>query len=302
MDNKEGKQSTAHHDLTVEEVQKYWSGKNVPQQWYSKREPFTLAWFNELRYKRFNVYYEYLKEGVEYAYHSGEQVLEVGCGIGTDLAEFARNGAIVTGVDLGEDQVRLTKLNFQLQNLPFREIRQANAEHLPFPDNSFDLVVSLGVLHHTPDTELAITEVHRVLKSDGKAILVFYSRGWKHYIKRCFVTGILRGRWFKYGFDWQKVYDEASEVHGFAPKTGVYTKRQVRKMFHLFPTINLEKKRMGEFFEYKPYNTYKFPKFVNNFCRFFNFEGLLGENWLIKVAKYQSPKEDSLKNVIFKHY
>ena len=295
-------QPKIHENPTIEEVQRYWAGKNVPQQWYSRRKPLTLAWFNELRYKRYMLYYEYLKEGVEYAYHSGEQVLEVGCGIGTDLAEFARNGAIVTGVDLGADQVQLTKLNFQLQNLPYKEIRQANAEQLPFEDNTFDLVVSLGVLHHTPNTEKAIEEVRRVLKPDGKAILVFYARGWKHYIKRCLITGILKGRWFRYGFRWQKVYNEASEVNGFAPKTGVYTKQQVKKMFKNFPTVQLKKKRMGEFFEYRPYNTYRLPIWVESFCKFFNLEGWLGENWLIKVAKYESPKEDSLWNVMFKHY
>jgi len=302
MDNINGGQQKNSDSVTLKEVQAYWSEKNIPQQWYSKRKPFTLPWFNELRYKRYNLYYDYLKDDIEFAYHSGEEVLEIGCGIGTDLAEFARNGAVVTGVDLGEDQVRLTKLNFEIQKLPYKELRQANAENLPFPDNSFDLVVSLGVLHHTPNTEKALEEVYRVMKPDGKAIIIFYARGWKHYIKRCFIAGILKGRWLAYGFDWQKVYNEASEVHGFAPKTGVYTKWQLKRMFKKFPTKQFIKRRLGEFFEYKPYNTFMFPKFVNNICKLFNLEGWLGESWVIKVAKYESPKEAKLSEVIFKHY
>ena len=291
-----------YEPLTVEKVRAYWGKKNIPQQWYSRREPFTLAWFNELSYKRYTRYYEHIKKESEFEYHPGEKVLEVGCGIGTDLLEFAKGGAHVTGVDLGPDQITLTKLNFDLHGLPYDEIREANAEQLPFEDNSFDVVYSIGVIHHTPDTRKAVDEIFRVLKPDGKAIVLVYARGWKHYLKRCLITGILKGRWFKNGFDWQKVYNEASEVHGFTPKTGVYTKRQVKELFKPFKTVDMQKKRMGEFFEYKPYNTIQFPRFVNNLFRFFNLEALLGENWFIKAAKYESPKEARLRDVIFKHY
>lgn len=288
--------------LTIEEVKKYWDKKNIPQQWYSKKKPFTLPWFNELSYKRYERYYKHIKELSEFEYHGGEEVLEVGCGIGTDLVEFAKHGAHVTGTDLGPDQVALTKLNLELRGLPYREVCEANAEHLPFKDNTFDLVYSIGVIHHTPNTEQAIREMFRVLKPDGKAIVLVYARGWKHYIKRCFIHGILKGRWFANKFDWQKVYNEASEVHGYTPKTGVYTKRQIKKMFSMFPTVELHKKRMGEFFEYRPYNTIMFPRFINNIAKLFNLEGLLGENWIIKADKSHFPKEAKLWEVWFKHY
>lgn len=286
----------------LDEVKDYWKGKNVPQQWYSKKTPLTLAWFNEISMKRYKVYYEYLADLMEFEFHSGEKVLEIGCGLGTDLVEYAKNGSIVTGVDLNEDQINFTKLNLELRNLPYSELKVANAEKLPFDNNKFDLVVSFGVLHHTPNTEKAIEEVYRVLKDDGTAIIMLYARGWKHYIKRCLISGILLGKFFRYGFSWQKVYNDASEVHGNSPKTGVYTKRQVKKLFKDFKNLELSKKRMGEFFEYKPYNTYKFPKFVINLFKFFNFESLLGENWLIRAQKKPFPKEASLFEVIFKHY
>ena len=48
--------------VALDEVRRYRGRKNTPQQWYSKKQPFTLAWFNELAYKRFNVYYEHLRE------------------------------------------------------------------------------------------------------------------------------------------------------------------------------------------------------------------------------------------------
>lgn len=50
----------------------------------------------------------------------------------------------------------------------------ADAEHLPFPDATFDIVYSYGVLHHSPDTRAAVKEVHRVLKPGGTAIVMVY--------------------------------------------------------------------------------------------------------------------------------
>lgn len=291
-----------HTKVTIDEVRNYWGKKNIPQQWYSKKTPFTLAWFNELSQKRYMVYYEYFKPEAEFEYHPGEEVLEIGCGIGTDLLEYAKHGAIVTGVDLGPDQVMVTKLNFDLHSLPYKEIREANVEALPFADNTFDLVYCCGVVHHTPNTEKAIQEIYRVLKPDGKAIVLVYARGWKHYLKRCFIRGILKGRWFANHFDWQKVYNEASEVHGFTPKTAVYTKQQVKKLFSPFPQLDIQKRRLGEFFEYRPYGTMMFPRFVRNLFRLFHCESLIGENWFVKAQKVPAPKEATLGDVLWKHY
>jgi len=284
------------------DVKNYWQGKNIPQQWYSKKKPLSLQWFNEISLKRYTRYYEYLQEKLEFKFHSGEKVLEIGVGLGTDLVEYAKNGANCSGIDLHEDQINLTKLNFQLRNLPYTELKVADAENLPFDDKQFDFVVSFGVLHHTPNTEKAISEVFRVLKDDGTAIIMFYARGWKHYLKRCLLHGLLLGKYFKYKCNWQKVYNMISEVHGAAPKTGIYTKRQVKKLFKQFPNVEISKKRLGEFFEYKPYNTYMFPRFILNIFRLFHLESILGENWIIRVQKKPFPKEASLFQVIFKHY
>lgn len=289
-------------EITVDDVKRYWGKRNIPQQWYSKRAPFTLAWFNELAYKRYSIYYEYLKEELEFEYHRGEEILEIGCGIGTDSVEYAKYGANVTATDLGQDQVMLTKLNFNLRNLPYRDVRKANAESLPFKDGTFDLVVCLGVIHHTPDTQKTIQEMFRVLKPDGKAIVTVYARGWKHYIKRCLIHGILRGKWFRYGFDWQRVYNEVTEVHGGTPKTAIFTKRQVCELFKRFPTVELKKRRMGEFFDYRPYNTVKFPRWINNLLKLIDLEAALGDQRLIKAQKAYFPREASLWDVWFRHY
>jgi ubiquinone/menaquinone biosynthesis C-methylase UbiE len=290
------------NSVKLEQIKNYWSGKNVPQQWYSDRTPLTLAWFNELRYFRYKLYYEYLNEAAEFKYHSNEKVLEVGCGIGTDLAEYALNGANVSGIDLGNDQIDLTKLNFDLRGLKYELLEVGNAESLQFEDNTFDLVFSFGVLHHTTNPQQAINEIYRVLKPDGKAIIMLYARGWKHYIKRCFIHGILLGKWFKAGFNWKMVYNQVSEVHGNSPKTEIYRKSQLQEMFSNYNSVKLYKKRIGEFFEYPPYRTFAFPKFILRTFLFLGLESLIGENWLIKAHKAAPPPKVTLSKVIFEHY
>jgi ubiquinone/menaquinone biosynthesis C-methylase UbiE len=111
---------------------------------------------------------------------SGLKVLEIGCGLGTDGARFAQAGAHYTGVDLTFAAIELAKRRFELFGLP-GEFRTADAEALEFPDESFDLVYSHGVLHHTPNTAAAIDEVHRVLKPGGRAIVMLYHRDSYNY-------------------------------------------------------------------------------------------------------------------------
>jgi ubiquinone/menaquinone biosynthesis C-methylase UbiE len=107
-------------------------------------------------------------------------VLEVGCGLGTDGAQFAKAGAKYTGIDLTDAAVDLAKRRFELFDLP-GTFRVADAETLDFRDNSFDLVYSHGVLHHTPDTTAAVREIHRVLRPGGKAVVMLYHRDSYNY-------------------------------------------------------------------------------------------------------------------------
>jgi len=110
----------------------------------------------------------------------GLRVLEIGCGMGTDGAQFAKAGAIYTGIDLTDAAVELARKRFQVSGLK-GEFHVADAEGLDFPEASFDLVYSHGVLHHTPDIEAAVREIHRVLKPGGRAMVMLYHRGSYNY-------------------------------------------------------------------------------------------------------------------------
>lgn len=116
----------------------------------------------------------------DFAAARGLKVLEIGCGLGTDGAQFAEAGANYVGVDLTDAAVGLARKRFELFGLPGR-FQTADAENLDFADDSFDLVYSHGVLHHTPDTAKAIREVHRVLRPRGRAIVMLYHRDSYNY-------------------------------------------------------------------------------------------------------------------------
>ena len=122
----------------------------------------------------------HIPAAAEFASTRGLSVLEIGCGMGTDGARFAKAGANYTGVDLTDAAVELARKRFQVSGLK-GEFRVADAERLDFPDASFDLVYSHGVLHHTPDIEAAVREIHRVLKPGGRAMVMLYHRGSYNY-------------------------------------------------------------------------------------------------------------------------
>ena len=102
-------------------------------------------------------------------------MLDVGCGAGTDLARFAKGGAIVSGVDSRAAAIALARQNFAQQGLE-ADLREADGEHLPFADDTFDLVFAHGVVQYTPDGAALVDECRRVLKPGGEAIFQVYNR------------------------------------------------------------------------------------------------------------------------------
>ena len=139
----------------------------------------------------------HIPQAAQFARAKDLAVLEVGCGLGTDGAQFAKAGAKYTGIDLTDAAVELAKRRFELFDLP-GTFRVADAERLDFPDSSFDLVYSHGVLHHTPDTAAAIHEIHRVLRPGGKALVMLYHRDSYNYRVNISIlrrTGVQLLRW-----------------------------------------------------------------------------------------------------------
>ena len=146
---------------------------------FSDAEIGTPIFFERIEQHRYEKEW-HIPAAAGFAGARGLKVLEIGCGLGTDGAWFARAGADYTGIDLTEASILLARKRFELSGLT-GEFHVADAEQLDFADESFDLVYSHGVLHHTPDIEAAVREIHRVLRPGGRAIVMLYHRGSYNY-------------------------------------------------------------------------------------------------------------------------
>ena len=148
-----------------ERVRAFWQAHPCGTK-FADAEPGTRRFYELVEEHRYEKEW-HIPLAADFSSARGLKVLEIGCGLGTDGVQFARAGADYTGVDLTEAAVELTRKNFELFNLP-GTFRTADAENLDLNDNSFDLVYSHGVLHHTPDTARAVREIHRVLRPGGR--------------------------------------------------------------------------------------------------------------------------------------
>ena len=158
----------------ISEIQRYWN-ERIHDLEMTKHPVGTRAFFDDLDDYRFDKLH-YLPRLVDFRGYRGRQLLEVGCGIGTDLVRFASGGALVTGVDLSTTAIELAKQNFALHGESAQDLRVANGEALPFPDASFDVVYAHGVVQYTANAPQLIRECHRVLKPGGEAIFMVYNR------------------------------------------------------------------------------------------------------------------------------
>jgi ubiquinone/menaquinone biosynthesis C-methylase UbiE len=161
-------------------------------------EPGTAPYIEQLLAQR-HAYAPWFATALDYASARGLRVLDVGCGQGIDVVRYAQAGADVTGVDLTPRHVELARRHVQALNLSAR-IVEGDAERLPFADAAFDRVSSNGVLHHTPDIERALREVHRVLVRGGEARVIVYNRRSFHYwMFQVWRQGIREGQLFREG-------------------------------------------------------------------------------------------------------
>ena len=211
-------------NLSKSKVREYWDrqpcgtgGVHFPEG--------SLEFFDEIENHRYNVE-SFIHSFAQFTRWHDKKVLEVGCGCGTDLLQFARAGAKVYGVDLSPYSIELVKQRLKLHGLQ-AEVEEGDAEKLPFSSERFDLVYSWGVLHHTPATSKAIEEIYRVLKPGGSIrIMIYHLISWA-VLKKWLVYGFLKGRPFT---SITKILRENQE----SPGTRAYTIREARALLSLF--------------------------------------------------------------------
>lgn len=161
----------------------------------------------------------------------GLDVLEIGVGMGADLSRWAAAGARLVGVDLTSRAVGLSAERLRSHGLR-AGLSVADAEDLPFADDSFDLVYSWGVLHHTPATERALLEAARVLRPGGRlAVMLYHRRSW-----------VALAAWVRYGPLRGRPHTTlgAAVGHVESPGTRAFVDREVRDLLTVqFPGLQV---------------------------------------------------------------
>jgi SAM-dependent methyltransferase len=174
----------------------------------------------------------YLRPFARFEDGQGNDVLEIGVGMGADHLEWARAGPrSLTGCDLTPHAIELTRARLLLHGLRSR-LLVADAEGLPFRDASFDIVYSWGVIHHSPGTATAVREIRRVLRPGGRARVMIYKR-------RSLVGAML---WLRYGLLAGRPLRGLADLyarHLESPGTKAYSPDEARALFAGFAPVEI---------------------------------------------------------------
>jgi ubiquinone/menaquinone biosynthesis C-methylase UbiE len=175
----------------IPEIERYWNHR-IHDLEMTSHPVGTRAFFDDLDAYRFEKLH-YLPKVVDFKGFRGRSLLEVGCGIGTDLVRFAQGGAICTGVDLSQTAIDLARKNVDLHGLR-ATLLTGNGEALTLPDASFDIVYAHGVLQYTADAAQLVRECHRVVKPGGRGIFMVYNRhGWLNLMSKVMKVDLEHG-------------------------------------------------------------------------------------------------------------
>jgi ubiquinone/menaquinone biosynthesis C-methylase UbiE len=178
-------------EKNIAEVRDYWNAN--PCNSRLSQETDRRRYFEEVSRKRYEGRDWHVPIIAKFDSFRGKDVLEIGCGIGTDGMEFARCGARYIGVDLTPKSLELTRERFNVFGVLGR-FEVANAEEgLPLADDSIDHVYSFGVIHHSPAPEKIIREIYRVLRPGGTLTVMLYNRSSiNYYFEIMFLRKIFR--------------------------------------------------------------------------------------------------------------
>jgi SAM-dependent methyltransferase len=183
-------------------------------------------------------FYPYLSGYVAQDF-GGKKVLEVGLGYGTLGELIASRNADYYGADIAEGPVAIMRRRLSWLGLPEDHAVQASVLELPFADATFDYVYSIGCLHHTGDLERSVQEVHRVLVSGGRAVVMLYNR---HSLRRFrySVVRALHGRRGKSLDDELRGIYDAHDSGEAAPHTDFVSRGEVRRLFRDFARVKID--------------------------------------------------------------
>lgn len=196
-----GKESTVQRaskqadDALKAAVHHYWNAQSCGTG-VADAEKFTRKYFDEIEEERYRMEPQ-IFSFAQFSRFRDKKVLEMGVGAGTDFLQWVRSGAKAFGIDLTEEAIEHVERRLALYGLEAEEVRVADVENLPFADQSFDLVYSWGVIHHTPNTEKALGEAVRVMRVGARMKFMIYNRHSLHTFYRWVRYALLCAKPFK---------------------------------------------------------------------------------------------------------
>lgn len=167
---------------TIQEVKKYWDDRPCNVR-HSSKEVGTKEYFDEVARKKFTAE-PHIKFFSQFPKWYGKKVLEIGCGLGTVGLNFAAFGADYTGVELSKESIKLTQKRFDIYDQS-GNFYCGNAEELSsfVPVETYDLVYSFGVIHHSPHPEKIISEIKNYMNENSVLKIMLYAKdSWKNYM------------------------------------------------------------------------------------------------------------------------
>ncbi|HYU45208.1 MAG TPA: class I SAM-dependent methyltransferase [Terriglobales bacterium] len=203
-----------------EEVRDFWNADPCGSRYLGDRADFEAHARTRYRLE------PHIHEFAGFARSAGKRVLEVGVGMGADYLEWLKAGAQATGIDLSSASLEQAKRRCEMAGCA-PDLHVSDAEHLTFPDGTFDIVYSYGVMHHSPDTPQCIREGWRVLKPGGALRIMIY-----HHPS---LTGFML--WLRYGWLRGKSLRQVVRDRLESPGTKSYTQDEAHALLQAFEQI-----------------------------------------------------------------
>lgn len=160
-------------------IRKFWNKQpcNIK---HSKKKIFSKEYFNEVKKKRYFIE-PHIKEFAEFRNYNKKNILEIGCGIGTDAVEFIKNGAKYIGIEYSEKSLQITTkrievLNLKSKNPKFFNLDAENLSKIKKLNIKFDLIYSFGVIHHTINMKKCFDEIYKLANKDTEIKIMLYAK------------------------------------------------------------------------------------------------------------------------------
>ncbi len=220
---------------TIDQVRQFWDKQpcNIK---HSNAEIGTREYFDQVEWRKYFVE-PHIPGFAAFEEWKDKEVLEIGCGIGTDSINFARAGAKLTVLELSKESLEIAKKRFEVYGLEANFVL-ADAENLSenVGNKKFDLVYSFGVIHHTPNPDKVIREIEKVIKPGGELRMMLYS---KYSTKNFMILLGLAQPEAQYG----------------CPIANTYSKKDILKMLSNFNVYDCRKDHIFQYKipEYKKY-------------------------------------------------